>query len=124
LMISQKIRDGRTGGAEEAIWIDESLSPLEPRNIYGVTKRAAEEMCRLFNHLHGLRSEEHTSELQSLAYLVCRLLLEKKNAWTQTGMNDSIKETISHPSSEVTQLIFVDYSYAYHTSFKQTYPTL
>src|SRR5687767_15450579 len=27
------------------------------------------------------RSEEHTSELQSLAYLVCRLLLEKKNKW-------------------------------------------
>src|SRR2546425_1357431 len=26
----------------------------------------------------GVRSEEHTSELQSLAYLVCRLLLEKK----------------------------------------------
>src|SRR2546425_4651295 len=26
----------------------------------------------------GCRSEEHTSELQSLAYLVCRLLLEKK----------------------------------------------
>src|SRR5687767_15476822 len=40
---------------------------------------------RLENHRHrrraqsGLaRSEEHTSELQSLAYLVCRLLLEKK----------------------------------------------
>src|SRR2546425_6835630 len=28
------------------------------------------------------RSEEHTSELQSLAYLVCRLLLEKNNEWT------------------------------------------
>src|SRR3989441_7846811 len=28
------------------------------------------------------RSEEHTSELQSLAYLVCRLLLEKKNLFT------------------------------------------
>src|SRR3989441_11469191 len=27
---------------------------------------------------HQKRSEEHTSELQSLAYLVCRLLLEKK----------------------------------------------
>src|SRR2546425_6756978 len=27
---------------------------------------------------HLPRSEEHTSELQSLAYLVCRLLLEKK----------------------------------------------
>src|SRR2546425_9013428 len=28
----------------------------------------------------AVRSEEHTSELQSLAYLVCRLLLEKKNS--------------------------------------------
>src|SRR2546425_8584516 len=30
------------------------------------------------SHARGRRSEEHTSELQSLAYLVCRLLLEKK----------------------------------------------
>src|SRR5687767_15580696 len=30
-------------------------------------------------NLRWARSEEHTSELQSLAYLVCRLLLEKKN---------------------------------------------
>src|SRR5205823_14530533 len=30
-------------------------------------------------HALMIRSEEHTSELQSLAYLVCRLLLEKKN---------------------------------------------
>src|SRR2546425_4597118 len=30
------------------------------------------------------RSEEHTSELQSLAYLVCRLLLEKKKKKTIT----------------------------------------
>src|SRR3712207_7265632 len=29
-----------------------------------------------------LRSEEHTSELQSRQYLVCRLLLEKKNTVT------------------------------------------
>src|SRR2546425_2914179 len=32
---------------------------------------------------HRPRSEEHTSELQSLAYLVCRLLLEKKNAYNR-----------------------------------------
>src|SRR5690606_41291638 len=32
---------------------------------------------------HGQRSEEHTSELQSRENLVCRLLLEKKNALTQ-----------------------------------------
>src|SRR5687767_15276689 len=30
-----------------------------------------------------VRSEEHTSELQSLAYLVCRLLLEKKKQHTK-----------------------------------------
>src|SRR5687767_15484017 len=30
------------------------------------------------------RSEEHTSELQSLAYLVCRLLLEKKKKTNKT----------------------------------------
>src|SRR3712207_7761456 len=32
--------------------------------------------------LVGLRSEEHTSELQSRQYLVCRLLLEKKKKYT------------------------------------------
>src|SRR2546425_4850715 len=51
--------------------------------------RAAAQLARLRDHAVGLarelppvgpgqRSEEHTSELQSLAYLVCRLLLEKK----------------------------------------------
>src|SRR2546425_9036155 len=33
---------------------------------------------------HDERSEEHTSELQSLAYLVCRLLLEKKKKESTT----------------------------------------
>src|SRR5437762_9175699 len=33
-----------------------------------------------FKSKGGMRSEEHTSELQSPMYLVCRLLLEKKNA--------------------------------------------
>src|SRR5205823_11285280 len=32
--------------------------------------------ARIWNEAAGFRSEEHTSELQSLAYLVCRLLLE------------------------------------------------
>src|SRR2546422_6693251 len=35
--------------------------------------------CQLSARLHLLRSEEHTSELQSRLHLVCRLLLEKKN---------------------------------------------
>src|SRR3712207_7730039 len=33
----------------------------------------------------GERSEEHTSELQSRQYLVCRLLLEKKTRHVPTG---------------------------------------
>src|SRR3712207_7316111 len=39
------------------------------------TRGAGEQHCR---HPPGCRSEEHTSELQSRQYLVCRLLLEKK----------------------------------------------
>src|SRR2546425_6342614 len=39
------------------------------------------------------RSEEHTSELQSLAYLVCRLLLEKKKKTNQTLLDRNFKET-------------------------------
>src|SRR2546425_6113780 len=38
----------------------------------------------------SLRSEEHTSELQSLAYLVCRLLLEKKKHISQYTYRVSI----------------------------------
>src|SRR5687767_15699760 len=37
------------------------------------------------------RSEEHTSELQSLAYLVCRLLLEKKKKKTTNSQHLSIR---------------------------------
>ena len=51
LMISTAIREGR---GDAAVWIDETLAPLEPRNIYGVTKLAAEQMCRLIHAEHGL----------------------------------------------------------------------
>src|SRR3712207_6942496 len=37
------------------------------------------ELTGLVGYYSLLRSEEHTSELQSRQYLVCRLLLEKKN---------------------------------------------
>src|SRR5205823_9784810 len=41
------------------------------------------------------RSEEHTSELQSLAYLVCRLLPEKKNfyCWCTPPSNERHQQT-------------------------------
>src|SRR2546425_9131405 len=38
------------------------------------------------------RSEEHTSELQSLAYLVCRLLLEKKKKKTSPPLDTTRDE--------------------------------
>jgi len=44
LMISQAIRDE---AGDAAVWLDESAGPIEPRNIYGVTKLAAEQLCRL-----------------------------------------------------------------------------
>src|SRR6185437_13523239 len=41
-------------------------------------------MCSSITSSTNSRSEEHTSELQSLAYLVCRLLLEKKKGKNHT----------------------------------------
>src|SRR5262245_64482619 len=40
--------------------------------------RSASRSIRIFDPAQNVRSEEHTSELQSLRHLVCRLLLEKK----------------------------------------------
>src|SRR5262245_63894801 len=42
-----------------------------------------------------VRSEEHTSELQSLRHLVCRLLLEKKTAKGATNMMDRGKAILA-----------------------------
>jgi UDP-glucose 4-epimerase len=54
LMISESIRAGLRGGARRAAWITEHLQPLKPRNIYGVTKLAAEHLCRMMSENHGL----------------------------------------------------------------------
>lgn len=51
LMIDQRIR--AEAGAE-AVWLDEGTGPLAPRNIYGVTKLAAEGLCRIHHLEHGL----------------------------------------------------------------------
>src|SRR5687767_15758102 len=56
-----------------------------------------------------VRSEEHTSELQSLAYLVCRLLLEKK------------KKKRTTPTTPIT---YINNKYKYdhiHTTLQQLY---
>src|ERR1039458_10089318 len=82
---------GLGGGGYEA----EPVDYLERRACHllrqrGVQSRSGDEKCKHWNVLHRPwrhmqhecqrthRSEEHTSELQSLRHLVCRLLLEKK----------------------------------------------
>src|SRR2546425_12194447 len=50
-----------------------------PDDLHGA---GVEPRALLLQLPQGARSEEHTSELQSLAYLVCRLLLEKKKKKT------------------------------------------
>src|SRR3989441_9603871 len=51
----------------------------------GQSERADPATAARVGRLLRARSEEHTSELQSLAYLVCRLLLEKKKKTTTTS---------------------------------------
>src|SRR3712207_7411930 len=62
--------------------------PRDPRTVDAVITVTSKEGRSLTFEPHrprdpcrpeGSRSEEHTSELQSRQYLVCRLLLEKKN---------------------------------------------
>src|SRR5205814_7364543 len=51
----------------------------KPRHGYEVMKELEEQLHGCYSPSPGtVRSEEHTSELQSLRHLVCRLLLEKK----------------------------------------------
>src|SRR5205823_1272605 len=48
------------------------------------------------------RSEEHTSELQSLAYLVCRLLLEKKNTQYELALETGLRvHKITHLADDI-----------------------
>src|SRR5205823_13749309 len=54
-----------------------SRSPGRALRVVADTEYPKRSGCRVTSS-RAMRSEEHTSELQSLAYLVCRLLLEKK----------------------------------------------
>src|SRR3712207_7185732 len=54
------------------------------RNVYYVRRRALDTVRR---------SEEHTSELQSRQYLVCRLLLEKKKSLLITTLHPHLNSS-------------------------------
>src|SRR5258705_4850450 len=100
------------GDVEPADEIDGQVGAQErPRGRVGDevgAEERAEEREGLHAHSHGIRqsgrrlldhdvlrasrSEEHTSELQSLRHLVCRLLLEKKNSRVSNGGTVTIKQ--------------------------------
>jgi UDP-glucose 4-epimerase len=89
LMISREIRAARSRNATEALWIDEDMTPLLPRNIYGVTKHAAEHLCRLFHQLH---------KLPVLILRTARFFPEEDD------MADSISQ--SGPNTKANELLF------------------
>jgi UDP-glucose 4-epimerase len=51
LMVSEALHGG---ALDRAAWMTEDYGPLEPRNIYGITKLAAEHLSRLAHREHGL----------------------------------------------------------------------
>src|SRR2546425_3027159 len=58
--------------------VQAALHQFNLRSRFDNSRNVFRDHVRRAGHLRDERSEEHTSELQSLAYLVCRLLLEKK----------------------------------------------
>src|ERR1039458_9477223 len=66
----------------------------------GLGARRCERLAS-WNH----RSEEHTSELQSLRHLVCRLLLEKRNEDLAEARRPAAERDESEPAELVEQLL-------------------
>src|SRR2546425_8523244 len=82
-----------------------SSSDLRRWCTFGTTRRAIRRSPRTITRsgtarwsgstTGSSRSEEHTSELQSLAYLVCRLLLEKKKTENDcTNQYHTVQKTL------------------------------
>src|SRR2546423_8706526 len=75
---------------------------LEPGAVEELAHRLEVDAGRRRSGAH--RSEEHTSELQSLAYLVCRLLLEKKKNAINALVSAVCDITTPCPAMHVTLL--------------------
>src|SRR5256886_11917004 len=64
------------------------------KNVYAIACGVSDGLGFGDNTRAALRSEEHTSELQSQSNLVCRLLLEKKKKTTNTSLRTRISSLI------------------------------
>src|SRR3712207_7201441 len=77
-----------------------ALAMTDHGNVFGAYdfyKQANAAGVKPIIGMEGYRSEEHTSELQSRQYLVCRLLLEKKNH-TPHPYSDDIANHLPTPA--------------------------
>src|SRR5439155_3842845 len=84
-----RVWQAQGAGLEGSLVITTSVNAVVPKAgsfAYDTSKAAANHLVRelavAFAPLVRVRSEEHTSELQSRGHLVCRLLLEKKKTST------------------------------------------
>src|SRR5258708_10862951 len=91
------VRCKPSGGASR-IWMMRSTTASLMRSRATVQHLGILRVCLLQTLFPFLRSEEHTSELQSPDHLVCRLLLEKKKQ-TQQKSGHSLRAAYSLPSS-------------------------
>src|SRR5437762_4238125 len=90
-----------TAGAEAAdaevlVFLDADLIGLKPEHVDALAMPVIEGAAKMaVGRFSGgrFRSEEHTSELQSPMYLVCRLLLEKKKKKYTTTRNAQTNTT-------------------------------
>src|SRR5690606_42151163 len=73
LVGQRRVQGDEVGALQELVELD-LLDAEIARTLLGQERIEADHL-----HAQALRSEEHTSELQSRENLVCRLLLEKKN---------------------------------------------
>src|SRR5205823_13909683 len=80
--VERKFLSDRFEDADAVLGFSKKLKDFYPISVdHGAGGLTNLDFARISKHLRKLRplatrSEEHTSELQSLAYLVCRLLLE------------------------------------------------
>src|SRR3712207_8910667 len=71
-------RSGASLALGTNLWYSSANKVTKSALLFALRSSALARAFKKFGSLLLLRSEEHTSELQSRQYLVCRLLLEKK----------------------------------------------
>src|SRR2546427_1782192 len=78
---------------------------VQLEELEGLLLEAPELIGRYEHRTAELRSEEHTSELQSQSNLVCRLLLEKKKKKTTNNTQYAEQQEVTERITERTQTI-------------------